>query len=59
MTMESQVVLFRMNNSFDYVMKEVDGIKVDERVIVTLEMLTDLEKQGSAAINFLSISISH
>lgn len=40
------VALFRMSHSSNYYIKEIDGIQVDEQVIVTLEMLTELEKNG-------------
>lgn len=38
--------LSRMDNSLDYVISEVDGIKMEENITITLSMLIDLEKNG-------------
>lgn len=35
-----------MDNSLDYVISEVDGIKMEENITITLSMLIDLEKNG-------------
>lgn len=42
----AEAVLFRMNNSFDYYIKEICGKKVRKKLLVTLSMLTYLEKKG-------------
>ena len=42
-----QMLLSRMDNSNNYIIYEVNGIKVEEESpIITLEMLTELEKNG-------------